>query len=98
MNVLVTLGVYLLLVNAIGFFLMGIDKWKARRGAFRVPENTLFIIALIGGSLGCIIGMYTFRHKTRHWYFVYGMPAILIIEAALLAWLYFFSPFHIKIM
>ncbi len=98
MNVLVTLGVYLLLVNVIGFSLMGIDKWKAKRGAFRVPENTLFIIALIGGSLGSIIGMYTFRHKTRHWYFVYGMPAIFLIEAALLAWLYFFSPFHIKIM
>ena len=96
MNVLVTLGVYLLLVNVIGFSLMGIDKWKAKRGAFRVPENTLFIIALIGGSLGSIIGMYTFRHKTRHWYFVYGMPAIFLIEAALLAWLYF--SFHITIM
>ncbi len=96
MNVLLTLGVYLLLVNLIGFSLMGIDKLKAKRGAFRIPENTLFIIALIGGSLGSIIGMYTFRHKTRHWYFVYGMPAILIIEAALLAWLYF--SFHITIM
>ena len=67
-------------MNLIGFLLMGIDKRKAVKRAFRIPESTLFIVALIGGSLGSLLGMYTFRHKTRHWYFVYGMPAILILH------------------
>lgn len=63
---------------------MGIDKRKAIKGAFRIPEATLFIVALIGGSIGSILGMYTFRHKTRHASFVYGMPAILILQIAVL--------------
>lgn len=63
---------------------MGIDKAKARRRAFRIPEARLFGIALLGGSLGSIAGMYFFRHKTRHWYFVLGMPAILILQIAIL--------------
>lgn len=62
---------------------MGIDKRKAIKGAFRIPEATLFIVALIGGSAGSILGMYTFRHKTRHLLFVYGMPAILILQILL---------------
>ncbi len=62
---------------------MGIDKRKAVKHAFRIPEATLFTIALIGGSIGSIAGMYFFRHKTRHWYFVYGMPAILLLQIAL---------------
>lgn len=84
MDVILTITGYFIAVNMIGFALMGIDKWKARKGAFRIPESTLFIIALIGGSIGSIAGMYTFRHKTRHWYFVYGMPAILFLQLALL--------------
>lgn len=59
---------------------MGIDKLKARRRGFRIPEATLFIIALIGGSIGSILGMYLFRHKTRHRTFTIGMPAILIVQ------------------
>ena len=82
MDVILTLAGYALAVNILGFLLMGIDKWKARKGAFRIPESTLFIIAIIGGSIGSILGMYTFRHKTRHWYFVYGMPAILLLPLA----------------
>lgn len=82
MDVILTLAGYALAVNILGFLLMGIDKWKARKGAFRIPESTLFIIAIIGGSIGSILGMYTFRHKTRHWYFVYGMPAILLLQLA----------------
>ncbi|MGN1170239.1 MAG: DUF1294 domain-containing protein [Lachnospiraceae bacterium] len=82
MDVILTLTSYGLAVNILGFLLMGTDKWKARKGAFRIPESTLFIIAVIGGSLGSILGMYTFRHKTRHWYFVYGMPAILLLQLA----------------
>ncbi len=68
---------------------MGADKQRARKGAWRIPESTLFTIAIIGGSIGSILGMRTFRHKTRHWYFVYGMPFILIMQIVLIAVLYF---------
>ncbi len=71
---------YVIIINVIGFLLMGIDKLKARRRGFRIPEATLFIIALIGGSIGSILGMYLFRHKTRHRTFTIGMPAILIVQ------------------
>lgn len=74
---------YVIIMNIIGFALMGIDKHKAKKRAFRIPEATLFTVALIGGSIGSILGMYTFRHKTRHRSFVYGMPAILIIQVIL---------------
>lgn len=74
---------YLFIINLIGFVIMGIDKKKAIRGAYRIPEATLFIIALLGGSIGSVLGMYTFHHKTKHWYFVVGMPAIFIVEALL---------------
>ena len=84
MNAIIHLTGYIILVNLIGFLLMGIDKRKAIKHAFRIPEATLFIIAIIGGSLGSIAGMYLFRHKTRHWYFVYGMPLILLRQIALI--------------
>ena len=84
-------------VNLIGFALMGIDKYKAKKRAFRIPEATLFIVAIIGGSIGSIIGMYAFRHKTRHWYFVYGMPAILILQILLIA-LLLHAPFEISLL
>ncbi len=61
---------------------MGIDKKRAIKRAFRIPEATLFLIAIIGGTIGSILGMYVFRHKTRHVSFVYGMPAILFIQIA----------------
>lgn len=80
MGVIEFLISYILLINMIGFVMMGIDKKKAMKQAFRIPESTLFTIAVIGGSVGSIIGMQLFRHKTRRWYFVYGMPAILIIQ------------------
>jgi len=67
---------------------MGIDKSRSRKRAWRIPEATLFIFALVGGSIGSIIGMYTFRHKTKHWYFVVGMPLILIIQIALIVGVY----------
>lgn len=78
----------MVLINLTGFCLMGIDKRKAVKGAFRIPEATLFLVALIGGSIGSIAGMYTFRHKTRHFTFVYGMPAILILQVILIILLY----------
>ena len=80
MDVISVLIIYFLLVNLLGFYAMYTDKQRAKKRAFRIPEGTLFAIAFIGGSIGCIIGMYLFRHKTRHWYFVYGMPLILILQ------------------
>jgi len=67
---------------------MGVDKRKAIRNAFRIPEATLFCVALLGGSLGTTLGMRIFRHKTKHWYFVIGMPLILIVQVALIVLLY----------
>ena len=70
-------------INLIAFALMGIDKSKSKKqGARRIPEKTLFLAALFGGGLGATAGMYVFRHKTRHWYFVVGMPAILALQIA----------------
>lgn len=77
------MAMYLIIINVIGFALMGIDKHKAKIGAFRIPEGTLFITAIIGGSIGSIIGMRFFRHKTRKFYFVWGMPIILALQIAI---------------
>ena len=80
---------YLLLINAIGFLLMLVDKRKARKNLWRIPEATLFLSAALGGSIGALAGMYTFRHKTKHLKFVLGIPAILITQIGVLAWLIF---------
>ena len=80
MSVISVIITYFILVNLMGFYAMYIDKLKSRKRAFRIPETTFFAIAIIGGCIGCIAGMYAFRHKTRHWYFVYGLPAILILQ------------------
>ena len=81
------LAAYLVTVNLWAFGLMWFDKRRAKRpGARRVRERTLFLSALLGGSLGAVIGMWTFRHKTKHWYFVWGMPAILALQTALAVW------------
>ena len=74
---------YLLIVNALGFLLMLVDKRKAQKNLWRIPESTLLLIAAIGGSIGSIVGMYKFRHKTKHVKFVLGIPAILIAQIAL---------------
>ena len=71
------------------FTVYGVDKAKARRGAWRVPEKTLFLLPLLGGSVGALLGMLIFRHKTKHWYFVWGIPLILLAQIALAAWVYF---------
>ncbi len=75
---------YLVCINLAGLASMGIDKRRAIRHEWRIPEATLFLIALLGGSMGSIAGMQLFRHKTRHWYFVWGMPIIFFIELALI--------------
>ena len=77
---------YLVLINLVAFIVFGVDKQKARSHKWRIPEKTLFLLAIIGGSIGAIAGMYTFRHKTRHWYFVIGMPLILILQLAGAFW------------
>ena len=78
---------YLAAVNLLAFTVYGVDKRRAKKDKRRVPEKTLFLLAIIGGSVGAWAGMYTFRHKTRHWYFVWGIPAILLVQVALAVWL-----------
>ena len=75
---------YLGVMTIAGFISMGADKRRAVKNRWRIPEKTLFIIALIGGSLGSVLGMQVFRHKTRHWYFALFMPLILLAHIALL--------------
>ena len=82
------LALWVLFWSILDYVLMGIDKWKARRERWRVPEKTFFLVALLGGTLGAILGMYAFHHKTRHWYFKWGLSAILIAQIALGGWLY----------
>lgn len=86
---------YAVIINLVSFIVMGIDKRKARKRAFRIPEATLFVLAVIGGSLGSIIGMHLFRHKTRHWYFLYGMPVILALQIILILAV-LFSPIELN--
>ncbi len=97
MNAVSLIIIYLLAVNLVSFIVMGIDKKKAQKRAWRIPESTLFVLAIIGGSIGSVIGMQLFRHKTRHWYFVYGMPAILILQI-LLVLILLFSPIEFTVM
>ncbi|MBR4139881.1 MAG: DUF1294 domain-containing protein [Lachnospiraceae bacterium] len=79
--------IYLLLINLVGFFAMGIDKYKAKKNKWRIPEAVLFLFAFLWGSIGTTLGMHVFRHKTRHWYFKFGMPLILILQIALITYL-----------
>ena len=79
------LAAWLAAANLAALALMGWDKFCARRGLRRVPEKALFAVALAGGAAGAWAGMYLFRHKTRHWYCVVGMPAILACQAVLAA-------------
>lgn len=81
---------YWMTINIVAFFLMGIDKKKARTGAWRIPEKTLFLSAILGGSIGSICGMQLFRHKTKHKSFVIGMPAILVVQLSLAAAYFYF--------
>ena len=78
---------YLLVVNILGFFAMGIDKHKAKIGSWRIPENTLFGFCFLGGGIGTIAGIYTFRHKTKKKAFTIGMPLIVVLQV--LIFIYF---------
>ena len=80
-------AIYLVVMNVIGVAVMWSDKERARLHRWRIPEKVLFGVSLLGGSAGTWAGMYLFRHKTKHWYFVAGMPLILVCQAALAIYL-----------
>ena len=75
--------IYLIGINVLTFLIYGIDKWKAKRGKWRIPEDTLIWLAIAGGSIGALLGMNLFRHKTQHKKFTLGVPSILLVQAAL---------------
>lgn len=83
--------IYLISINIIGFLIMWLDKRKAIKGSWRIPEKTLFIITAIGGGIGTIAGMYTFRHKTKKLNFVIGLPLITILEIILMIYYLFIN-------
>ena len=97
MNAFQLIVIYIIAVNIISFIVMGMDKRRAQKRAWRIPDSTLFVLAIIGGSIGSILGMHLFHHKTRHWYFLYGMPAILIVQILLVVAL-IFSPIEFLVM
>ena len=82
---LIAVAAFLVVMNLAAFALMGIDKAKAKAGAWRIPEKTLFLVTALFGGLGGTLGMSFFRHKTKHWYFKYGFPALLVVQIVLLA-------------
>lgn len=81
---------YLLIINAAGFLLMLVDKFKAKKNLWRIPEATLMTVAALGGSVGSLIGMYAVRHKTRHLKFTLGIPLILAVQVVAAVWLFLF--------
>lgn len=78
--------IYLVIINLIGFFTMWLDKRKAKRGEWRIPEQTLLIITLIGGGIGSIIAMYKFRHKTKKLRFTIGFPIIIVVQVIIVCY------------
>ena len=80
-------AIYLIGINVLTFLIYGVDKWKAQRDRWRIPEDTLIWLAIAGGSVGALLGMNLFRHKTKHRKFFLGIPAILLVQLGLL---YFF--------
>lgn len=86
------ISLYLLLINAAAFALMLLDKYKARKKLWRIPESTLMGVAALGGSIGALLGMYTVRHKTRHPKFTVGIPLILAAQIGLAYLLHRYIP------
>ena len=81
------LMIYVIVINIVAFLLMGEDKRRAKKKLWRISERTLFLAALLGGSIGGLCGMYFFRHKTKHWYFRIGFLVILCVQVALVMWI-----------
>ena len=79
---------YLIFINVVTFLVFGIDKWKAKQGSWRISEATLLILAVIGGSIGALLGMKVWHHKTMHKKFKYGVTLILLAHIALLIWIW----------
>ena len=75
---------YLIFINIVTFLVYGIDKWKAKQGSWRISEATLLMLAVIGGTIGALLGMQVWRHKTMHKKFKYGLPLILLAQIALM--------------
>lgn len=80
---------YLVVMSVITFIAFGYDKWKARNDKWRTPESTLFLLAIFGGSVGALLGMQVWRHKTQHWTFRLGIPLILVLQVAILIWFWY---------
>ena len=80
--------IFLVTVNVGTFFLYGIDKWKAKHSKWRIPEATLLGLAVIGGSVGALLGMRVWHHKTMHKKFKYGLPLIILLQITLVIWIY----------
>ena len=80
-------AIYLIGINILTFLIFGADKWKAKRDKWRIPEDTLIWLAIAGGSVGALLGMYLFRHKTKHRKFQIGIPVILLVQLGLLYFL-----------
>ena len=80
-------AIYLIGINILTFLIFGADKWKAKRDKWRIPEDTLIWLAIVGGSVGALLGMYLFRHKTKHRKFQIGIPVILLVQLGLLYFL-----------
>ncbi len=98
MEVLSYIAVYLAVINLAGFISMGLDKSKARRNKWRIPEATLFLFAIFGGSIGCLLGMRTFHHKTQKPRFYIGIPIILGIQVVILLYFIFLAPLKFRIL
>lgn len=98
MEILIPVLVYFAVINLAGFVSMAVDKSKARRNKWRIPEATLFLFAIFGGSLGCLLGMRVFRHKTQKPKFYIGIPAILGVQVLILVWFLFLAPLRFRIL
>lgn len=96
MNIVSLIIYYLVAINIVAFFIYGIDKLKAKRNQWRIPESTLLLLAVIGGSVGALLGMKVWHHKTMHKKFTYGIPFIIAVQILFLNYLFFTSEVFVR--
>lgn len=96
MNIVSLIIYYLVAINIVVFFVYGIDKLKAKRNRWRIPESTLLLLAVIGGSVGALLGMKVWHHKTMHKKFIYGIPLIIAVQILFLNYLFFTSEVFVR--